>query len=430
MAVQYCRDCGKAAAYTQPSSLSLACAGCGSQRWLYHGEIDALSIAHVDCDAFYASIEKRDNPDLKHKAVIVGGGTRGVVSAACYMARMYGVRSAMPMFKALKACPDAVVIRPSIDKYSYEGARIRTMMQELTPLVEPLSIDEAFMDLGGTQRLHGRTPAQSLIRLQNDIRREIGVTVSVGLSYNKFLAKTASDLDKPNGFAVLGRSDALSFLADKPVDFIFGVGPAFARSLSKAGILTIADVRKRSDQDMMKRFGEAGLRLARLARAEDTRRVNPESDRKSVASEITFNTDISDPEALKDQLWLICVKTADRAKAKNLAGRVVTLKLKTKQFESLTRRRSLPQPIQLADTLFNSLLPVLEKEANGRAFRLIGAGLSDLSEPVGDSGDLLDPSAYKRGVAERASDKAREKFGKSAVIRGRELRRKSGASKN
>lgn len=415
----YCRNCA------QLCSAPKRCESCGHQNTLTHPEIASLSIAHVDCDAFYASIEKRDNPEIAHRPVIVGGGVRGVVSAACYMARMYGVRSAMPMFKAIKACPDAVVVRPSMDKYSKEGQRIKNMMLELTPLIEPLSIDEAFLDLTGTDRLHGQTPAQSLIKLQNNILTEIGVTVSVGLSYNKFLAKTASDLDKPNGFAVLGKQDALEFLTDKPVGFIFGVGPAFSKSLAKVGIQTIADVRKREDSFMMKQFGESGLRLARLARAEDFRKVSPGSDRKSVSAETTFNDDISDAERLKDQLWMLCVKTADRAKAKSLAGRVVTLKLKTRQFETVTRRRTLPQPVQLADAIFHALEPLLDKEANGRQFRLLGAGISDLSDPVGDAGDLLDPSAFKRGVVERASDRARAKFGTDAVMTGRQLRQKT-----
>lgn len=414
--IEYCRDCGS------DSGQGTICGVCGSHRVLSHPELNDLSIAHVDCDAFYASIEKRDNPDLLHKPVIIGGGTRGVVSAACYVARMYGVRSAMPMFKAKKACPDAVVVRPNMSKYSHEGARIRDMMLDLTPLVEPLSIDEAFLDLTGTERLHGKTPAQSLIDLQNRILSEIGVTVSVGLSYNKFLAKTASDLDKPSGFAILGRKDAIDFLENKPVGFIFGVGPAFSRSLAKAGIKTIADVRRRDDSYMMKQFGESGLRLARLARAEDNRSVNPASERKSVSAETTFNEDISDAEHLKDRLWMLCVKTADRSKAKNLAGRVVTLKLKTGNFETITRRRTLAQPVQLADAIYQALEPLIEKEANGRKFRLLGAGLSGLSEPVGDSGNLLDPSALKRGQAERATDEARKKFGKTAVVKGREFR--------
>ncbi len=410
-----CRDCAQPAAGD-------SCSACGSKRLLAHAELPELSIAHVDCDAFFCSVEKRDNPDIRDKPVIVGGGRRGVVAAACYHARIYGVRSAMPMFKALKLCPDAVVVRGNMEKYARDGGRIRDMMRALTPLVEPLSIDEAFLDLSGTQRIHRASPAQSLIRLQKDILKEVGVTVSVGLSYNKFLAKTASDLDKPNGFAVLGRAEAQDFLADKAVSFIYGVGPAFARSLAQKGIETIRDVRKRSDKEMAKAFGDAGLRLARLARAEDSRPVKTTRERKSISAETTFSEDISELAALQDKLWQVCKKTADASKAKNLAGKVVTLKLKTAQFKSLTRRRSLAQPIQLADAIFQTCLPLLEKEAKGQKFRLIGAGLSELQAPVGDAGDLLDPAALKRGQAERASDKARERFGRDAVMTGRSFR--------
>lgn len=329
----------------------------------------------------------------------------------------------MPMFQALKLCPDLVVVRGSMDKYAFEGGRIRDMMRALTPLVEPLSIDEAFLDLTGTERLHGRSPAQSLIRLQNEILENVGVTVSIGLSYNKFLAKTASDLDKPNGFAVLGQSDAQDFLAKQSVSFVYGIGPAFAAKLEKAGLKTIADVRRRTDKEMADRFGDHGLRLARLARGEDHRRVNPVSDRKSVSAETTFSSDIADLEDLKDRLWQVCLKTADRSKAKNLAGRTVTMKLKTSRFKSITRRRTLQQPIQLADAIFSALEPLLEAEVDGlKSYRLIGAGISGLSEPVGDVADMLDQKSAKRGAAERASDIARAKFGKDAVTTGRGLR--------
>ncbi len=412
-----CRDCGEAILNRQT-----ACDSCGGERLLTHPELGNLAIAHVDCDAFYCSVEKRDNPELRDKPVIVGGGQRGVVSAACYHARIYGVRSAMPMFKALKLCPEAVVVRGSMDKYAHEGARIRAMMQDLTPLVEPLSIDEAFLDLNGTKRLHGLSPAQSLIKLQKRILQDVGVTVSVGLSYNKFLAKTASDLDKPFGFAVLGKADAQDFLKDKPVGFIFGIGPAFAAKLTRGGLRTIADVRKLSDKEMAQRYGDNGLRLARLARAEDFRRVQPRSKRKSVSAETTFNEDIRDIESLKDKLWQVCLKTADRSKAKNIAGRTVTLKLKTSDFKSITRRRTLEHPVQLADVIFRALEPLLEAEAKGQAYRLIGAGISGLSAPAGDYADLLDPQSAKRSQAERASDIAREKFGTDAIVTGRGFR--------
>lgn len=419
-----CRDCGADVAVSM-----LSCPDCRSYRLLHHPELKNLSIAHVDCDAFFASVEKRDNPDLADKPVIIGGGSRGVVAAACYNARVYGVRSAMPMFKALKLCPHLVVIRPSHNKYSLEGQRVKNIMLEYTPLVQPLSIDEAFLDLTGTERLHNGSPALTLIKMQKRIFEDVGVTVSVGLSYNKFLAKTASDLDKPNGFAILGRAEAQDFLKDKPVEFIFGVGPAFVRTLKKSSILTIADVRKRSDSQMMKAFGESGLRLARLARAEDHRPVKVESTRKSISTEITFNTDISDETELTDRLWQVCEKTADRCKAKDMAGYVVTLKLKTHYFKTITRRRTLNEPVQLADIIFHTCLPLLQSEITGKKhgqkFRLIGAGISSLCPPAGDAGDLLDPKARKRRTAERASDKARAKFGDGAVMTGRTLRRKT-----
>lgn len=414
-----CRDCGEAKVIADQK-----CDKCSGARTLFHPELDTLSIAHVDCDAFYASVEKRDNPELRDKPVLVGGGRRGVVSAACYHARIYGVRSAMPMFKALQLCPNAVVVSGSMDKYAREGRRIRELMLTLTPLVEPLSIDEAFLDLSGTERLHGQSPAQSLIELQNAILDQVGVTVSVGLSYNKFLAKTASDLDKPNGFAVLGRSDAVEFLATKPVGFVYGIGPAFAAKLEKAGLRTIADVSRWPDKKLAERFGDHGLRLARLARGEDFRRVNPTHERKSISAETTFSDDISDLEALKDKLWQVCLKTADRSKAKDLAGTVVTLKLKTARFKSLSRRRTIAQPVQLADAIFRTLEPLLEQELakNPGPYRLIGAGISALCAPAGDAPDLLDAKAAKRGAAERASDIARARYGSDAILTGRGLR--------
>jgi len=190
---------------------------------LIHPEVNALSIAHIDCDAFYASVEKRDDPSLANKALIIGGGRRGVVSTACYIARLSGVRSAMPMFKALKLCPDAVVLPPRMDKYAEVSREIRSMMLALTPQIEPLSLDEAFLDLTGTERLHGAIPAVQLERLVQRIARELGVTASVGLSDCKFLAKIASDLDKPSGFSIIGRTEALDFLESKPVSMIWGV---------------------------------------------------------------------------------------------------------------------------------------------------------------------------------------------------------------
>jgi DNA polymerase-4 len=413
----YCRAC-----LTPEAGTGAACVACGSHRLLRHDELVKLAIAHIDCDAFYASVEKRDNPELEDKPVIIGGRQRGVVATACYIARMHGVHSAMPMFQALKACPDAVVVKPDMAKYSRDGRRIREMMQEVTPLVEPLSIDEAFLDLAGTEKLHGGPPALTLLRLQRRILDEVGITVSVGLSFNKFLAKTASDLDKPDGFSIIGEAEALDFLGPRPVRAIYGVGPAFAKKLERDGLRTLNDIRARGDKAMASRFGEMGYHLSRLARGEDSRRVSPGSGRKSVSSETTFNADISDLEVLEKRLWRLCVKVADIMKAKSMSGTTITLKLKTADFKSRSRQRALTDPSQLADTLFRVGRELLEKEADGTRFRLIGIGFSGLQDAVGDSGDLLDPQAIRRAEAERAMDKARQRFGEEAVVKGRGLR--------
>ncbi|MCR9128504.1 MAG: DNA polymerase IV [Alphaproteobacteria bacterium] len=414
----YCRAC-----LTPVEADDAACPSCRSRNIARHAEMNALGIAHIDCDAFYAAVEKRDDPSLEDQPVIIGGGRRGVVSTCCYVARLYGVRSAMPMFKARKACPDAVVIKPRMALYVEEGRRIRAMMQDVTPLVEPLSIDEAFLDLTGTERLHGAPPALTLLRLQRRIHEQVGVTVSVGLSFNKFLAKTASDLDKPHGFSVIGKAEAPEFLGALKVGAVFGVGPAFAKKLEADNLRTLADVRKRSDSDLARRYGESGLRLAQIARGEDNRAVKPERERKSVSAETTFEDDVSDKQALKDRLWPLCVKVADRMKAEATAGRVVTLKLKTDRFKTVTRRRTLNQPAQLADTLYRNCIDLLDREPDGQRYRLIGAGYSVLEPAAGDAGDLLDPDALKRAAAERAMDAARQKFGGSAVVKGRMLKR-------
>ncbi|MDF1767366.1 DNA polymerase IV [Maricaulis sp.] len=412
----YCRACLAAL-----PDATTACPACGSHRLLRHAELNTLSIAHIDCDAFFAAVEKRDNPALEDKPVIIGGQQRGVVSTCCYVARLYGVHSAMPMFQALKACPDAVVIRPEHGKYTREGYRIRDMMKTITPLVEPLSIDEAFLDLTGTTRLHGAPPALTLLRLQRQIEDEVGITVSVGLSFNKFLAKTASDLDKPNGFAVIGEAEALDFLAPRPVRSIYGVGPAFAAKLERDGIRTLSDIRRQGDKRMADRYGDMGYHLSRLSRGEDRRRVAPERERKSVSSETTFNADHDDRDTLEKHLWRLSVKVADQMKAKAVSGQVVTLKLKTAQFKTRTRRRTLSEPSQLADTLFRVGRDLLDKEVDGTRYRLIGIGFSGLRDAVGDAGDLLDPQAIRRATAERAMDKARERFGSDAVVKGRGL---------
>ena len=396
------------------------CAACGSPRIVRHPELHELSIAHIDCDAFYASVEKRDRPELANVPVIVGGGKRGVVSACCYIARMRGVRSAMPMYQALKACPDATVIHPDMEKYARVGGEIREMMRGVTPLVEPLSIDEAFLDLSGTEKLHHGSPAQTLIKLVRRIETECGVTASVGLSHNKFLAKLASDLDKPRGFAVIGRAETLDFLAPRPVGTIWGVGASLRARLERDGLKTIGQIRAQDEAALMARYGSIGRRLWRLSRGEDSRTVDPRGEAKSISAESTFEHDIKDARELALRLWPLCEKVARRLRDKHLAAGTVTLKLKTGGFRSLTRAKTLDSPTQLAEVLYQTCLPMLEAEATGSGYRLIGVGGSHFSDPHGaDLPSLLDRRVSTYAKVEDAMEKVRQRFGRAAVAKGR-----------
>jgi DNA polymerase-4 len=391
-----------------------------------HAELETLTIAHLDCDAFYASVEKRDRPELSDTPVIVGGGRRGVVTTACYIARTFGVRSAMPMFKALKACPDAVVIRPDFAKYKAESRRIMAKLAALTPLIQPLSLDEAWLDMSGTQRLNGGSPALVLARAQGEIEREIGLGVSIGLSCNKFLAKIASDLDKPRGFAVIGAAEAQTFLAPRPVGLLPGVGPAMVKRLEAAGYRRIGDLVRAESKALVRTFGAQGLSLAALARGEDGRPVDPDRARKSVSAEITFDEDLRTLEALEDRLWPCCEKVAARARAEGVAGRGVVLKLKTADFRSIARRRTLEAPTQTAMTLFAITRELLAAETGPVAFRLIGVGLAELVEVAASAPpeDLfIDHAETRARTTERALDALRARFGPQAVVSGRNLRR-------
>ena len=413
----FCRDC-----LAEVAPGAARCGTCHGRRLLKHDELDALSLAHMDCDAFYAAIEKRDDPSLRDKAVIVGGGKRGVVSTACYIARISGVRSAMPMFMALKLCPDAVVIKPRMAKYAEAARAVRAMMRELTPLVEPLSLDEAYLDLSGTERLHGVSPAKTMAALARRIESEVGITVSVGLSFNKFLAKLASEIDKPRGFAVIGRAEAKDWLREKPVGYIRGAGAALQARLAKDGITRIGQLQDADPRDLAARYGATGLWLSRLASAEDSRAVDPAGERKSISSETTFSQDISRYQELEDILWAQAERVSAHAKATGLGGRTVTLKLKTASFKLLTRSVSLDAPTQLADKIFRVAREPLRREAKGVAYRLLGVGISQLcAAEECDPADLVDKDAGRRAAAERAMDRVRQKFGGDAVGKGRSL---------
>lgn len=414
-----CRDCFTK--WTGPDR----CPACNSPRVLRHPELGLLGIAHVDCDAFYASVEKRDNPELADVPVIVGGGTRGVVMTACYLARIRGVRSAMPMFQARRLCPEAVIVRPRMAQYVAVSREIRAMMSDLTPLVEPLSLDEAFLDLTGTQRLHHASPHELLLRLQARIERDLGLTVSVGLSHNKFLAKIASDLDKPRGFAVIGREETRAFLAGKPVGLIWGVGGAMRRSLEAEGIRTIADIQHRDRKFLIERFGTMGDRLWQLARGEDTRQVTSNHRPKSISNETTFEGNVSDPEQLESYLWRLSEKISARAKERQLEGHVVTLKLKHADHRLVTRRATLASSTQLAHVLFRQAQVLLHRNIGDFSFRLIGLGLSNLQAAghAASEHDLLEPELARRTDVERLTDQIRARFGDRTIAFGRSLRK-------
>jgi len=410
----FCRDC-----LADVPERGMRCVACGSPRVARHGELAHMAIAHVDCDAFYATIEKRDDPSLADKPVIIGGGHRGVVSTACYIARTFGVKSAMPMFEARRLCPHAQVIKPDMAKYVRVGREVRAMMGDLTPQVEPLSIDEAFLDLTGTERLHGMMPAKTLARFAKRVETEIGITVSIGLSQNKFLAKIASDLDKPRGFSALGADEAPAFLAPRPVTFIWGVGKAMGAALAREGFRTIADLQRADETELMRRFGAEGLRLARLSRGTDMRSVNPDRETRSVSAETTLNADVAEFRALERRLWELCEKVSARLKAKKLSGATVTLKLKSADFRLRTRARSLGAPTQLAAKIFAAGRELLARETGATRFRLIGIGVSALAGAAdADPADLVDQRGRRSAAAEHAVDRLREKFGRTAVIRG------------
>lgn len=410
----FCRDC-----FAHFEGPLTRCTACGSPRLVNHLELNQLPIAHIDCDAFYASIEKRDNPELQDQPLIIGGGQRGVVSTACYIARIHGVKSAMPMFKALEACPDAVVIKPNMKKYTAVGKTVRQMMQDLTPLVQPLSIDEAFLDLSGTERLHKTSPAETLARFALRVEQEIGISVSVGLSYCKFLAKIASDLDKPRGYSVIGEREALSFLAKQKVTKIWGVGKAFAKTLERDGITHISQLQEMDQDVLIRKYGTMGTRLYKLSRGIDHRAVTPNSGAKSISSETTFHRDMYDLDELTGILRILSEKVATRLKKSEICGHTIVLKLKSSDFKTRTRNRRLTDPTMLADRIFRTGLDLLKAEIDGTRFRLLGVGVSDLDDSaLADPDDLIDIKATKRAHAENAMDKMRNKFGTNIVETG------------
>ncbi len=411
-----CRDCD-----ALPPESAKTCPACGSARLIRHPELLSLTIGHIDCDAFYASVEKRDRPELADKPAIVGGGTRGVVTTCCYIARLYGVRSAMPMFKALALCPQAVIIRPNMDKYVAVSHEIRTLMEELTPLVQPLSIDEAVLDLAGTETLHNAAPAITLSRFSRKVEQQIGVTISIGLSHNRLLAKLAAERGKPRGFVAFG-TEAPAVLAPEPAGILPGIGPAMVKKLTSMGITTIGQLAGLNARTAQRQLGLDGPALTARARGEDSRAVHTDRDTKSISAETTFNTDIASLADLEPILWQLSEKLVRRLRDQNYAAAGVTLKLKTADFKSRTRAQRLPNPTQLPDTIFEAARALLRLETDGTKFRLLGIGTAALADPsLADQGDLADTTTPRRAARQNAILLLREKFGDDAISSGRAL---------
>ena len=419
-----CRDCGSAGFVGAPDP-PYDCGECHSRNIRSHPELFDLTIAHIDCDAFYASIEKRDNPDLSHKPVIVGGGDRGVVAAACYIARRYGVRSAMPTWQALKRCPEAVVIKPRMAHYTKVSRQVRNHMLSLTPLVQPISIDEAFLDLSGTQKYHKCSPAEALMRLQKHIYADIGITVSIGLGPNKSIAKMASDRDKPDGFFVIGVAEAETWLAPQPVSVLFGIGKATIKKLHRAGYHSCADLVAADERLLAAVLGSQTRQIMALAKGIDQRPVTPERAPKSVSNETTFSRDLSDFTDLEAALERLCSKLAKRLKASQLTGATVTLKLKRSDHRIITRSYSLDTPTNKAHILFDVGRRLLASETKKQiSYRLLGIGVSHLDHMTTQT--LFDHNGGfddKRNRLEAAMDQLQGKLGDRIIQSGRQFSR-------
>ena len=419
-----CRDCGSAGFVGAPDPPH-DCGECQSRNIRSHPELFDLTIAHIDCDAFYASIEKRDNPDLSHKPVIVGGGDRGVVAAACYIARRYGVRSAMPAWQALKRCPEAVVIKPRMAHYTKVSRQVRDHMLSLTPLVQPVSIDEAFLDLSGTQKYHKCSPAEALMRLQKHIYADIGITVSIGLGPNKSIAKMASDRDKPDGFFVIGVAEVETWLAPQPVSVLFGIGKATIKKLHRAGYHSCADLVAADECHLAAVLGSQTRQIMALAKGIDQRPVTPERAPKSVSNETTFSRDLSDFTDLEAELERLCSKLAKRLKADQLTGATVTLKLKRSDHRIITRSYSLDTPTDKAHILFDVGRRLLASETKKQiSYRLLGIGVSHLDHVTTQT--LFDHNGGfddKRNRLEAAMDQLQGKLGDRIIQSGRQFSR-------
>ena len=412
-----CRDCTK---------ISLdrdRCQICNSPRIIKHDELLLLNIAHIDCDAFYASIEKSLNPQLINKPVIVGGGNRGVVTTCCYIARIKGVRSAMPIFKAKKLCPEAIIIKPRMSHYKKISSLVFSKFNKLTPLVETIAFDEAYLDLSGTYQLYKKTPAELLVKLALEIEKELGITISIGLSENKFLAKLASSINKPRSFTVIGKTEKLNFIKKLHIKNIPGIGPTLQKKFGKKSLSKIGDLTKFDQKTLIKNFGSVGIKLWNISRGIDKRKVIPDNPKKSISKETTFETNVSDYSILKKNLWLLCEEVSENLKKNKIFTKSITIKLKRYDFKVITRTLSLLRPTFFAEDIYQIAVVLLNKEIKMAPFRLIGISTSRfLIEGENISSNFIFDSKFKRiEKAELTIDKIREKFGKQIIKKGRSL---------
>ncbi len=378
-------------------------------------------IIHIDMDAFFASVEIRERPELANRAVVVGGRAegRGVVAAANYIARRYGIHSAMPTASALRLCPELVVLPPRHALYAEVSRQIHEIFQRYTPQIEPLSLDEAFLDVSGSERLFG-TAEQIGREIKQAIKDELSLVASVGLAPNKFLAKIASDLEKPDGFVVVKEGEEEAFLAPLPITRIWGVGKVAAKGFERLGIRTIGQLRHYSPRLIREHFGNSGEQFLRLAKGIDERPVVSESEAKSVSNETTFAVDITEPQVMREWLHALTEQVAWRLRAHELKGRTIQIKVRFSDFTTLTRSLSLDDVTditaeiwQAVQTLFAQRLPQPLPPV-----RLLGVGVSNFAEPQPRQGDLFARDEGRQRKLDSVLDEAQSRFGKGAVRRG------------
>ena len=382
---------------------------------------EALTILHVDMDAFYASVEQRDRPELRGKPVIVGGlGGRGVVCAASYEARPFGVHSAMPISQARRLCPQAVYLPVRMSHYAQMGRQIREILLSFTPLVEPLSLDEAFLDVAGCETLFG-SAAEIAALIKARVKSETGLTASVGVAPNKFLAKLASDHGKPNGLVVVAPDRVGEFLEPLPVGRIWGVGKKAEKRLNALGIQTVGQLARLSEPDLVANFGELGEHFRQLANGNDGRRVVPDREAKSISTETTFAKDISDRQLLRDWLLDLTDQLAARLRHAGLRARTVELKIRSSDFRTRHRAQALPEATNATDLLWQTAKAILEQGLTREMLplRLLGVGATRLTGEAAAQRSLFDAAERDRQKSlDQTVDAIRKQFGSTSVRRG------------